>query len=102
VHNLVQMAAAATSPRVPVPVASARHGDDHLDLMAVGVHCQVAHCRQLDFLPVTCSHCKRVTCDAHASDHACAATLAKRNEVRAFVWLLAGRAGAQTQLPFPC
>ena len=39
------------------------------DLLGIGEHC--FKCQRLDFLPLTCSDCKRVFCSAHFSSHAC-------------------------------
>ncbi len=45
-----------------------------IDYMAIGVHCKVEGCHQLDFLPAKCSKCALVTCSQHASPwaHNCA------------------------------
>ena len=49
--------------------------DTHnIDLMALGQHCSVAGCHQLDFLPITCARCKVLTCSDHGPPrmHHCA------------------------------
>lgn len=35
------------------------------DLLALGSHCSVPDCRQIDFLPFTCDCCSRVYCLQH-------------------------------------
>eukprot|EP00048_Salpingoeca_helianthica_P003329 m.66043 g.66043 ORF g.66043 m.66043 type:complete len:59 (-) comp12641_c0_seq1:526-702(-) len=41
------------------------------DFLSVGRHCAVPDCRQLDYLPFTCAHCKLVTCTEHREHHNC-------------------------------
>lgn len=58
-----------------VRLAQCAHGGDAfsptdacpVDLLSTGTHCAVMECRQLDFLPATCTKCAAVTCAAHAS-----------------------------------
>ncbi|CAG9465879.1 unnamed protein product [Pedinophyceae sp. YPF-701] len=38
---------------------------EHTDLMAVGEHCAMAECSQLDFLPFKCTGCRRTFCLEH-------------------------------------
>eukprot|EP00042_Codosiga_hollandica_P043904 m.423966 g.423966 ORF g.423966 m.423966 type:complete len:111 (+) comp56668_c0_seq5:116-448(+) len=42
-----------------------------IDFMALGKHCNVPGCHQLDFLPITCTLCKLVTCSFHGTNHGC-------------------------------
>lgn len=46
------------------------------DLMALGTHCSVVDCRQLDFLPFNCQHCKHTFCLEHRqpAQHNCTAS----------------------------
>eukprot|EP00051_Salpingoeca_urceolata_P033905 m.22768 g.22768 ORF g.22768 m.22768 type:complete len:229 (+) comp6944_c0_seq1:270-956(+) len=48
-----------------------RDVSEGVDMMALGKHCEVEHCRQLDLLPFTCRACHMVTCSEHFRDHAC-------------------------------
>lgn len=43
---------------------------DETDLMAIGKHCDVPHCHQLDFLPAKCDKCGMITCGEHISPRA--------------------------------
>lgn len=36
-----------------------------IDFMAIGKHCTVEGCHQLDFLPLTCRKCRITTCSEH-------------------------------------
>mmetsp|Transcript_19047 Transcript_19047/g.31021 ORF Transcript_19047/g.31021 Transcript_19047/m.31021 type:complete len:189 (-) Transcript_19047:367-933(-) len=44
-----------------------------MELSHVGKHCSLKDCRQLDFLPFRCSHCKQSFCLGHRKpqDHQC-------------------------------
>ncbi|XP_032239093.1 AN1-type zinc finger protein 2A isoform X2 [Nematostella vectensis] len=46
---------------------------DESDLLSLGRHCSVEWCKQLDFLPFKCSHCKQEFCLEHRlpDEHAC-------------------------------
>ncbi|CCX06178.1 hypothetical protein FPQ18DRAFT_334321 [Pyronema domesticum] len=43
------------------------------DFAGIGSHCDLDTCRQLDFLPFTCTYCKGTFCGKHRSvaDHSC-------------------------------
>ena len=58
-------------------------GAEAADLMAIGNHCSVGICGQLDFLPFTCDCCQRVFCLEHRSygAHACPKAGSKSMEV---------------------
>ncbi|KAA0184450.1 hypothetical protein HAZT_HAZT008240 [Hyalella azteca] len=44
-----------------------------MELPHIGEHCSEVACRQLDFLPFTCSHCKKIFCLQHhkVANHHC-------------------------------
>src|ERR1700759_5535938 len=44
------------------------------DVEAIGAHCQMAFCHQLDFLPFRCESCKGTFCLDHRTEtaHSCA------------------------------
>ncbi|CAO3637703.1 unnamed protein product [Cunninghamella blakesleeana] len=44
-----------------------------MELPHVGKHCSLKDCSQLDFLPYTCYHCKKIYCQEHfkLDDHNC-------------------------------
>lgn len=48
------------------------------DLLSFGQHCSVPDCRQLDFLPFECRHCRHVYCLEHRqpASHSCSASSA--------------------------
>merc|ERR1711907_241996 len=52
-----------------------------VDLLSVGTHCSVKHCRQLDFLPFTCDRCQLTTCAEHMNNHNCSAAKVSDNRV---------------------
>lgn len=41
--------------------------DAQADLMALGQHCSLPDCQQLDFLPFKCDSCNKVFCLVSAS-----------------------------------
>ena len=49
------------------------------DMMKIGEHCSVESCHQLDFLPVTCSHCAKIFCKVHSSTDGHNCTLVANN-----------------------
>ena len=51
------------------PIDADADADRGGDVMDIGSHCSNELCRQLDFLPVTCSHCHRQFCSACYTSH---------------------------------
>jgi len=47
--------------------------NEDIDYMSIGHHCAEKSCRQLDFLPFKCDHCKQDFCLQHRvpSQHSC-------------------------------
>ena len=57
-------------------MATPKQSSKEADMMAIGCHCAVEACHQLDFLPFTCTACGLVTCVEHsrAAAHRCTRT----------------------------